>query len=178
MAKLKYKPHELDGLYSYQLVNMIREDLNVAKSCRARHWATFSIDNLEYLLSKWPQLIDKCDHNKLNGEAWAGILAKQPELADKCDFDKLRGCDWIYLLIYQPHFYNICQWDKLTGRNWVEIIYSQPQFIDKCDWGKVRIDDWHWMLSDISPYWLKLDDRDINALLHIGINLDLPNDRD
>ena len=87
----KYKPSELDGLYAYQLVNMIREDLDVAKSCRTRHWAKFNIENWGYLLSKWPQLIDKCDYDKLDGDTWGGILAKQPELADKCDFNKLRG---------------------------------------------------------------------------------------
>ena len=56
------------------------------------------------------------------------------------------------------------------------MIYSQPQFIDKCDWGKVKIDDWDWLIGISLPIWLKLDNRDINALLHIGVKIDQPND--
>ena len=67
--------------------------------------------NLPYLLSNFPNLIDKISDdllNKLNNNNWVKILSNQPLLFDKCKII-----------------------DELTENNIYDILRNQPQLIDK-----------------------------------------------
>ena len=59
----------------------------------------------EHLLAERP---DKAEHftrwDLLGGFAWARLLSRRPELADKCDWRKLKPMAWRQLLRHQPQF--------------------------------------------------------------------------
>ena len=59
----------------------------------------------EQLLAERP---DKAEHftrwDLLGGFAWARLLSRRPELADKCDWRKLKPMAWRQLLRHQPQF--------------------------------------------------------------------------
>ena len=59
----------------------------------------------EQLLVESP---DKAEHftrwDLLGGFAWARLLSRRPELADKCDWRKLKPMAWRQLLRHQPQF--------------------------------------------------------------------------
>ena len=94
------------------------------------------------ILSKQPQLIDKCD--KLDDiktysltfyKTWIEILKSQPQLIKYCNkIDNINTNNWSNILQYQPILANYCnKFDKFDEYNWYGLLKKQPQLIDKCN---------------------------------------------
>ena len=59
----------------------------------------------EQLLAERPEAAKQFTRwDMLGGFAWARILSRRPELSDKCDWRKLKPMAWRQLLRYQPQF--------------------------------------------------------------------------
>ena len=63
---------------------------------------------------------------------------KRPELADRCDWGKLDGDKWVYLLIARPELAEHCDWEKLDGDNWCLLLGNHPELAEHCDWEKIN----------------------------------------
>lgn len=95
-----------------------------------------------------------------DGRCLRVILAEQPELAEKCDLGKLDGEDWRALVEAQPLFFeSVCDWSKLSGFDWAELLPHHPQYAEKCDWTKLNGSDWARLLSDCSSQIMHYEDR-------------------
>ena len=79
--------------------------------------------------------------NKLTARKWVDLLTRQPELADKCDFSEFDGSNWTDLLLKRPQFASKCDWSRLKAWDLLKLLTAQPQFADKCDWNQIDIWD-------------------------------------
>jgi len=122
-----------------------------------------------------------------NWDAFGGvhlrvILKEQPELAEKCDLGKLDGEDWRVLVETQPRFFAAkCDWSKLSGFDWAELLPRHPQYAEKCDWSKLDGNDWARLICDCSCKimhyeahcdWKKLNGADWECVLRHRPDLD------
>ncbi len=95
--------------------------------------------NLIGIVKKNPKLLDdlniKIDFKQYNDYTWGEILSKQPQLINKCDIIKsLPPNIWAFILEYQPKLINYCnQLDKFSSDNWYRILKNNPNLIDKCN---------------------------------------------
>ncbi len=72
---------------------------------------------------------------RINGEDWVRILTKLPQLADKCDWSEVMNVDWVELLRERPEFVELCKseywkagmWKALTESDWSRLLEEQPQ---------------------------------------------------
>lgn len=109
-AEIKYK-WDTSHLASADIADLILKDYETA--------------NQEYNLS-W---------KRINGEDWARVLTKYPQLADKCDWSEVTNVDWVELLCERPEFAELCKnerwksqmWELLDERDWERLLDAQPQ---------------------------------------------------
>ncbi len=72
---------------------------------------------------------------RINGEDWVRILTKLPQLADKCDWSEVTTYDWVELLRERPEFVDLRtdeywkagMWKALDDRDWAWLLEAQPQ---------------------------------------------------
>lgn len=94
-------------------------------------------DDLVVMLTKQPQLADKCDLSKLSGWNWAILLQSQPALSGLCDWSKLNAYAWIALLKRQPQFAMYRDWKVISGMDLVQTLIELPEFAEYCDLEKL-----------------------------------------
>ena len=64
-----------------------------------------NVGEWEHLLAERSEAAERFTRwDLLGGFAWARILSRRPELADKCDWLKLKPMAWRQLLLRQPQF--------------------------------------------------------------------------
>ena len=84
---------------------------------------------------KNPELIKQIDIKKIKHKDWVKILSKQPQLIDKCDkLYSMTSKEWFSMIMEQPILekYNPRSY-ILNNNQWVKLINIHPQFIDKCN---------------------------------------------
>ena len=128
-----------------------------------------------WLFDEFPEFIQRCDWNMLNGTDWKELLRLKPEFSDKCDWTKLEACDWSELLVDQPQFADECdKWNDFDDMDWWYLLDAQPQFADKCDWSELdSLDTYHWsellqnqpQFADKCNKWDEFDEDEKEALL-------------
>ena len=124
----KYLHEPLVRLVEYQpqLIDELKIDIK-----------KFDVTDWCLILSKQPQLIDKCDKiNEISEFDWANIISDQPTLIKYCNkLNKLNYNEWKLILNKQPDLINFCRNISLGNKS-IDLLSTHPKLIDK-----LNIDD-------------------------------------
>ena len=129
----KYLLPSIDKISSDHLSTLISNQPQLIEESKI-DFKIFDVNNWALILSKQPQLIDKCDKLKeFNTRNWYIILSKQPKLIDYCNkIDEFNGYNWYLILKKQPKLVKYCNKLDILP-NWIEILKEQPQLANYCN---------------------------------------------
>ena len=144
----KYLLPSIDKISNYHLSILIANQLELIEDLNI-DFKKFNENEWTIILSKQPQLINKCDKLKeLSISDWYTILTNQPKLIDYCNkIDEFNSYIWYFILRHQPKLIDYCnKIDEFSSYDWCLILKEQPKLIDYCD----KIDEFK------GNYWYEL----------------------
>ena len=123
-----------------------------------------TVNNWYTILTNQPKLIDYCNKiDEFNTYTWYNILINQPKLIDYCNkIDEFSSYIWCLILKEQPKLIDYCdKIDEFNGNNLYELLMKQPQLIDKC---KINIINRKYKIELLNTYPSLLDKIDIKNI--------------
>ena len=104
-----------------------------------------------WLFDEFPEFIQRCNWNMLNGNDWKELLCSEPKFSDKCDkWNEIDNDECVELLTEQPQFADKCdKWNEFDGVDWSWLLSNQPQFSYRCNkWEEFNEEDWYDLLLE------------------------------